>query len=91
MSSSRRAANVSEGSTGSIDYSLAQAAAAADAFVQRQIQELDLSNENGSAQETLQRWLSVRSVISTASSYAIQQEEAALDSSQQVLLNDILE
>lgn len=84
MSSSRRAANVSQGSGRSIDYSPAQSAAAADTYVQRGIQELHLDNENGSAQETLQRWLSLRSVISNASSYAIQQEEAALNSSQQV-------
>lgn len=71
MSISRRAANVSQGLAGSIDYSQAQSTAAADAFVQRQIQEVNLGNETGSAQEILQRWLSVRSVVSTASLDAI--------------------
>ena len=59
--------------------SLMRSAALAEIYLASGIQELDLNDGHISAKETLQRWLSVKSVISTASSNAIKQQEAALD------------
>ena len=70
-----RARNVSGSSILSVSSSLREVAAIANRFV-----EISLDDVTQSAQATLQRWLSIRSAISAASSKAIAQQEAALDS-----------
>lgn len=61
-----------------------QSAAIAETHLVRQSREVDLNDNNKSAKEALQRWLSMRSVISTTSSNAIKQQGAALDAEKQV-------
>lgn len=63
--------------------SLRRSAAAADAFLADRLQEIDLNTPASSTKETLKRWLSTRSVLSTTSSNAIRQEEAAEDEGKQ--------
>ena len=76
MASDRRQELFSGQSSQSAASSLIRSAATAASYLESEIKELDLNDDQKSAKETLQRWLSVNSVISTSSSNAIQQQEA---------------
>ena len=73
---SRRQEQRTDESTASFTPSLVDAAATAESFLERSFAEIDISTPADS-KTVLGRWLSIRSVISTASSFAIAQEEAA--------------
>ncbi|MCJ1271781.1 hypothetical protein MMC22_011686 [Lobaria immixta] len=84
MASDRRPKIFSGKSSQSAASSLIRSAAIAESYLESEIKELDLNDSQKSARETLQRWLSIKSVISTSSSNAIQQQEAVLDTGKMV-------
>lgn len=83
-SSSRRKENKTDDSIMSTTPSLIQDIDASTQYLARTLTEVDLNSISPSATTTLQRWLSINSVISTASSNAIQQQEAVEDKDLQV-------
>ncbi len=84
MPGRNRKENFSEESAFSTSASLHESAAVAEEYLVQNLQQVDLGDVEAPPKEVLKRWLSIKSVISTASSTAIKQQEAMFDMKEQL-------